>query len=152
MNGILRSMNYTFAYVILILYDDGWLRTIVYSHSATLYFFHHIIISGLRTNSGAISVQIRLALALRILAGGSYLDVAVMFGLGLPTVYEIFWQVVDAINATPEVGAFNFPQDAAACLGHAERFKVRLMHASLFSYTCKGMLTGTQRVTETGPT
>lgn len=81
--------------------------------------------TALRTASGAISVQIRLAVALRILAGASYLDVAVMFGLGMPTVYRILWQVIDAINDCPEVGPFLFPQDEASCLRHAEKFKVR---------------------------
>ena len=80
-------------------------------------------------------------MALRILAGESYLDVALLFGLGLPTVYEIFWQVVDAINTTPEVGAFSFPHDAAACLEQAERFKLRGIRR-WWSYTRQGMLTG----------
>lgn len=61
-------------------------------------------------------------MALRILAGGSYLGVAVLFGLGMPTVYSILWEVVYAINATPEVGPF---VDMASCMRHAEKFKVR---------------------------
>lgn len=74
--------------------------------------------------NGAIPVEVRLAVALRILAGASYWDVALMFGLAKPTVYLILWQVIDAINNTPAVGAFYFPQDEAACLRHAEQFKV----------------------------
>lgn len=36
----------------------------------------------------------------------------------------ILWDVVDAINKTPAVGAFYFPQDEEGCIAHAERFKV----------------------------
>lgn len=78
--------------------------------------------------NGAIPVEIRLAVALRVLAGGSYWDAAVMFGLAAPTVYFILWQVIDAINKTPGIGEFYFPQDEATCLRHAERFKVGLAY------------------------
>ena len=70
------------------------------------------------------SVEIQLAVALRILAGASHLDVAVMFGLGLPTVHQTLWLVIDAINRTPEAGRF-FPQNEYDCRGHAARYKVR---------------------------
>lgn len=79
----------------------------------------------LRTLNGAISVQLRLAVALRILAGASYLDVAVMFGLGLPTVYKTLWMVIDAINDTEEIGPFFFPTQEFDCRGHAARYKAR---------------------------
>lgn len=78
----------------------------------------------LRCPDRTIPVHIRLAVALRILAGGSYLDVAALFGLATATVYDILWDVIDAINDTPAVGTFYFPQDYEACLAHAERFKV----------------------------
>lgn len=75
---------------------------------------------------GVISVEVRLAIALRILAGGAAWDAAILFGLGLSTVYDIFWQVVDAINKADGVGRFYFPQDEDGCRRHADRFEVRV--------------------------
>lgn len=80
--------------------------------------------TGVRTPNGAVCVKTRLAVALRILAGGSYLDASAMFGIAPNTVYHILWEVVDAINATPEVGPFFFPQTVSECEQHAARFKV----------------------------
>lgn len=71
-------------------------------------------------------MEIRLAIGLRMLAGGSYLDVAARFGVSHPTVYTIMWEVIDAINNTPEVGPFFFPQTQAHCRTFAARFEVRL--------------------------
>ena len=56
--------------------------------------------------------KIHLAIGLRTLAGGSYLDVAARFGVSHSSAYTIMWAVVDAINNTPEVGPFFFPRDA----------------------------------------
>lgn len=83
-----------------------------------------VVFSELRTIYGVISVQIRLAMALRVLAGASYLDTGVMFGVALPTVYQNLWVVIDAINRTPEVGPFFFPRTEFDLRGHAARFKV----------------------------
>eukprot|EP00903_Cladosiphon_okamuranus_P018816 g17307.t1 len=77
----------------------------------------------LRTLNGCISHRMRLAIGLRILAGGSYVDAAVMFGVALPMVYETLWLVIDAINSTLEIGPFSFPQDEVDCRGHSARFK-----------------------------
>ena len=59
---------------------------------------------------GAIEVEILLAIGLRMLAGGSYLDIASKFGASQSTVFTVMWEVVDVINKTPEVGPFFFPQ------------------------------------------
>lgn len=64
-------------------------------------------------------------MALRILAGASYWDVTLMFGLSIQATYDILWQVIDAINKTPAVGAFYFPQTEDGCMRNANRFKVR---------------------------
>ena len=48
-------------------------------------------------------VKIRVAVALRRLAGASYIDVAVLFGIAKETVFHVLWQVVDVINSTPKI-------------------------------------------------
>lgn len=70
-------------------------------------------------------MEVRVAVALRILAGASYWDVALMFGLSVPATYQILWEVIDAINNTPAVGAFDFPLTEEGCMRNANRFKVR---------------------------
>ena len=70
-------------------------------------------------------MEVRVAAALRILAGGSYWDVALMFGLSRAVTFEILWQVIDAINETPAIGAFDFPLTEEGCMRNANRFKVR---------------------------
>lgn len=59
----------------------------------------------LLTDNGVVPVEIRVAVALRILAGGSYLFVAVLFSLGVPTVFTVL------ITDTPAVREFFFPSD-----------------------------------------
>lgn len=71
-------------------------------------------------------VKIRLAVALRMLAGASYLDIALLFGISKEAVFLILWEVVDAINNTPEVGSFFFPQTVGACTRQAKIWEVRL--------------------------
>eukprot|EP00903_Cladosiphon_okamuranus_P019433 g17868.t1 len=78
---------------------------------------------GLRSKYGAISVEIRLAVALRVLAGGSYLDIGLLFGVAFQSVYQILWEVIDAINSTPSVGPFFFPQTEADCRRQADRWQ-----------------------------
>ena len=80
---------------------------------------------GLRcSNIGLVEVENRLAMDLRMLAGGSYLDVAGRFGDPNITVFSIMWEVIDAINSTPEVDLFFFPQTVAECRRNAAIFKV----------------------------
>ncbi|CAB1114526.1 unnamed protein product [Ectocarpus sp. CCAP 1310/34] len=46
-----------------------------------------------------------------------------MFGLSVAVTYQILWEVVDAINNTPAVGAFDFPLTEEGCMRNANRFK-----------------------------
>ena len=39
-----------------------------------------------------IPVKIRLAIGLRMMAGASYMDLAVLFGVSKETVFKVFWQ------------------------------------------------------------
>lgn len=80
--------------------------------------------AGLRSKYGAISVEIRLAVALRVLAGGSYLDIGLLFGVAFQSVYQILWEVIDAINSTPSVGPFIFPQTESDCRRQADKWQV----------------------------
>ncbi|CAB1102050.1 unnamed protein product [Ectocarpus sp. CCAP 1310/34] len=73
--------------------------------------------------NGAIAVEVRVAVALRILAGASYWDVTLMFGLSVPVTYQILWEVIDAINNTPAVGACDPPLTEEGCMRNANRFK-----------------------------
>ncbi|CAB1112370.1 unnamed protein product [Ectocarpus sp. CCAP 1310/34] len=60
-----------------------------------------------------------------MMAGASYLDVAVLFGVSKETVFSILWQVVDAINSAAEVGPFFFPQSEDECTRQAAEWEVR---------------------------
>ncbi|CAB1103509.1 unnamed protein product [Ectocarpus sp. CCAP 1310/34] len=60
-----------------------------------------------------------------MLAGASYLDVAVLFGIAKETVFHVLWEVVDAINNTPEVGAFFFPQTRDDCARQAKEWEAK---------------------------
>lgn len=96
----------------------------MYPLSFIPWVFHASCNSGVRTNNGVISVHLRVAIAIRMLAGGNYMDLAVLFGVGIPTVFSILWQVVDAINKTPAVGPFYFPQTEEQCARAARGWKV----------------------------
>eukprot|EP00903_Cladosiphon_okamuranus_P015592 g14397.t1 len=53
------------------------------------------------TCNGAVPVKFRLAVALRMFVGASYIDVALLFGVAKETVFRNMWEVVDVINNTP---------------------------------------------------
>ena len=90
-------------------------------------FYRFCSYPGLRcAKHGAIEVEIRLAIGLRMLAGGSYLDIASKFGVSQSTVFTIMWEVVGAINNTHEVRPFFFPQTDEACRFFAAGFEVRV--------------------------
>ena len=57
-------------------------------------------------------------------AGASYIDVALLFGIAKESVFHIMWQVVDAINNTPTVGPFFFPQTREECTRQAKEWEV----------------------------
>jgi len=45
--------------------------------------------------------EVRTAIALRYLGGGSYLDICATLGVHTCTVYRALWDVIDAVNSTP---------------------------------------------------
>ena len=69
--------------------------------------------SALREVDIEMELQINLGISLRMLAGGSSLDVGARFGISHSSIYPIMWEVVDAMNNTPEFGPFFFLQKVA---------------------------------------
>ena len=67
--------------------------------------------------------SLRLSAALRIFAGGSYLDIFSDHGIGVSSVYNSVWAVVDAVNSTPELD-IKFPDYEEQEL-IAQRFKTK---------------------------
>lgn len=59
--------------------------------------------------NGFISSETRLAAALRYFAGGSALDIALVFGINHWDVFRSVWMIVDAINETKDL-AISFPR------------------------------------------
>eukprot|EP00904_Undaria_pinnatifida_P007809 jgi/Undpi1/4158/HiC_scaffold_16.g07525.m1 len=57
--------------------------------------------------------------------GGSYQDIAPKFGISQSTVFTIMGKVVDAINNTPEVAPFFFPQIDEECRFFAAGFEAK---------------------------
>lgn len=80
--------------------------------------------AALRTPNGSARVEIHVAVALRILAGISYIDVAVKHGIAKETVYHILWEGVDAVNNMKEVSPFFLPRTLNGRRVHAARFEV----------------------------
>lgn len=67
--------------------------------------------TGLRTKSGVISVESRVAIALRFCAGASYLDLQDIHGVSRSACYACFHEVVDAIiKCRSKIGAMKFPK------------------------------------------
>ena len=59
--------------------------------------------------NGLITKVARLSMALRYAAGGDPLDISDLHGVGLTEVLSRFWDVIDAIHASPELD-INFPE------------------------------------------
>lgn len=59
-----------------------------------------------------------------MLAGASYMDAGLIYGVAFQSVYSILWDVVDAINETPSVGPFKFRLTEAACKTSADKWQV----------------------------
>lgn len=79
----------------------------------------------LRLNSkiASVKVEVMLAVALRILAGASYLDVSWPYGIATSTVYDIFHEMLEAMdNVLPKI---QFPKSEQEYLEAAETY-VRL--------------------------
>ena len=45
----------------------------------------------------------KLAVAIRWMAGGSYLDIRLVHGMATKTMYDCIWAVVDGVNAAPKL-------------------------------------------------
>jgi hypothetical protein len=58
---------------------------------------------ALRSSSGAIEPSVRLAITLRFLAGGSYLDLCDIYKCHRSTMYSVVWDTVSAINDHPDL-------------------------------------------------
>ena len=77
------------------------------------------------TPAGALTPEMQLSMALRFMAGGSYLDVALYHGVHRATFFAAIWRVVAAINASDAL-ALVFPYtDAAALTKISEGFQSR---------------------------
>jgi len=82
---------------------------------ATLLCPHIITASGKKGTksyipNGPISLDVRLACAIRWFAGGSTYDVMTTYGLGLTDTINSYWYVVDAINKHPGLNIM-YPDD-----------------------------------------
>lgn len=79
-------------------------------------------------------VEIRLAVALRMFAGASSLDLSFLYCIAKEAaVCAIMWEVADAISNTPTAGSFLSPQMRKECARQAKvwalgvRVRLRLM-------------------------
>lgn len=59
------------------------------------------------------------------------MDVGLIFGVAFQTVYQIRWEVIDAINSTPSVGRFTSPQTESDCRRQADKWQVKIKIALL---------------------
>ena len=69
-------------------------------------------------------MELRVAVAIRLLAGASYLDLLEFYGMHKTTLYSCLWSVIDAINNTPGVGNIIFPGNRELCEELAVDFEV----------------------------
>lgn len=67
-------------------------------------------------------MESRVALALRWLAGGSYLDVADIHGVHKSTLFQCLWEVVEAINGS-DIGAFRWSTTEKECAASAAAWR-----------------------------
>ena len=74
--------------------------------------------------NGPIDCQVRLAMALRYFAGGSYLDILMSHGVGKTDFYNSVWAVVHAVNNEDEL-MLQFPQTVDECTATANEFAAR---------------------------
>jgi hypothetical protein len=63
---------------------------------------------GCRSSGGIFEPAVRLGLTLRILAGASYLDMMLTFRVAKSTVFELFWDTVQAIDYCMSLPALPF--------------------------------------------
>lgn len=64
--------------------------------------FHELVdVLRPRLPRQGVPAEVRTAIALRYLGGGSYIDICAAMGVHPATVYRALWDVIDAINGTP---------------------------------------------------
>ena len=71
--------------------------------------------------NGPITMDIRLAMALRFFAGGSHLDIIVSHGVSESEFYDSVWATVHAVNKSEEL-KFHFPRTEEECKSAAAAF------------------------------
>jgi hypothetical protein len=82
-----------------------------------------------RSSSGPVAPEVRLAVTLRWLAGGSFHDIHRLHKISKEEMFNSIWKVVDAVN-NHEPWKFSFPFGDAEALAHLEagfRAKVRFI-------------------------
>jgi len=72
-----------------------------------------------------LSAEVRTALALRYMGGGSYVDMCVAFGVHSASVYRAVWDVVDAVNSSPALALDFQVEDCTRRAAYAARFKAQ---------------------------
>lgn len=92
-----------------------------------------------RLVGGAVSAESQLAIAVRLLAGGSHHDQASLHGVSDATVYEILHRVVQAINGS-DVGPVRWPA-ASELRQVADKFLAAQRPPQLF-HDCVGAVDG----------
>jgi DDE superfamily endonuclease len=65
-------------------------------------------VQGLRSSGGVVEPAVRLGVTLRILAGASYLDIMLTFRIAKSTVFDVFWDTVQAIKDCLSLPEFPF--------------------------------------------
>ncbi|EJK58257.1 hypothetical protein THAOC_21635 [Thalassiosira oceanica] len=74
--------------------SEVFLDNLKYTRDPNLVRMSKLMRAHENTTGGFISGEIKLALTLRLLAGGSYLDLSLLFECGSSTAYEIFHKVI----------------------------------------------------------
>ena len=91
-----------------------WKDQIWHSNGGKCFHYHN----------GEITMEIRLACALRFFAGGSCLDITISHGIGKTNVYRSVSMVVHATNSCKEL-EFHFPTTQEQCKQVPEGFAFR---------------------------
>ena len=86
---------------------------------------------GVPAPNGVIPPSIRLAAALRVSAGGKAYDIATTFGIGVTSVQDSVWRVVDAIAEHPDLH-FEFP----ACHNAQRKIAKEFQQCSMADFGC----------------
>ena len=97
-------------------------------------------VQAFRSSGGLIDPAVRLAIALRLLAGGSVHDLMMIFSVGRSTVYEILLSSVDTIVSSIPMPSFNLG-DEENCREIADGFQSSRICANPL-YGCLGALDG----------